>query len=98
MNLELILLKKRDLHPGNVLYSHIPQIGDLGLGILQSEANDIKDIKGGMPYMAPELLNGRGSYSQATEVYAFGMIMWEIVSGENSFREPDQIGKAEEGR
>src|SRR2546421_11858141 len=40
-----------------------------------------------MPYLAPELLSGRGSYSQATDVYAFGIIMWEISSYEKPFLE-----------
>src|SRR5947209_28174 len=39
-----------------------------------------------MPYMAPELFKG-GSYSQATDVYAFGMIMWEISSQERPFHD-----------
>ena len=80
-------MKKRDLHPGNVLCSDGYVIGDLGLCVLQSETNDIKDIVGVMPYLAPELLSGRGSYSQATDVYAFGMIMWEISSHEKPFLE-----------
>ena len=37
-----------------------------------------------MPYIAPELFNG-GVYSQASDVYAFGIIMWEISSGEKPF-------------
>ena len=52
-------------------------IGDLGLSVLKSEAGDIKDIKGVMPYLAPELLSGRGSFSQTTDVYALGIIMWK---------------------
>jgi len=80
-------LKKRDLHPGNVLISNTAFIGDLGLSVLQSESGNIKEIQGVMPYLAPELLSGRGSYSYATDIYAFGMIMWEISSGEKPFYE-----------
>src|SRR5581483_2277965 len=40
-----------------------------------------------MPYLAPELLTRRGSYSKATDVYAFGIIMWEISSQEKPFQE-----------
>src|SRR5579863_6984169 len=40
-----------------------------------------------MPYLAPELLSGCGSYSQATDAYAFGIIMWEISSGETPFHD-----------
>ena len=61
-------LKKRDLHPGNILYSSHCQISDLGLSILKSEAGSIKGIKGVMSYLAPELLSGRGLYSQTTDM------------------------------
>ena len=41
---------------------------------------------GVFPYMAPELFNG-GAYSQEADVYAFGMIMWEVTSREKPFLE-----------
>src|SRR2546421_13093287 len=84
--LQLIHFEKRDLHPGNILYHTFPIIGDLGLSILQSEASDITNIVGVMPYIAPELF-GSGSYPQATDVYAFGIILWEISSGEKALHE-----------
>ncbi len=80
-------LEKRDLHPGNVLCRDYFQIVDLGLSVLESEASNINEIAGVMPYLAPELLSGRGSYSQATDIYAFGIIMWEINSTEKPFHE-----------
>ncbi|CAG8542678.1 9707_t:CDS:2 [Racocetra fulgida] len=49
-------------------------INDLGLCISQSKANEIKEIMGVMPYVAPELFKG-GKYSIATDVYAFGILM-----------------------
>ena len=56
---------------------------------MESESDGIKEITGVMPYLAPELLSGCGSYSQATDVYAIGIILWEISSGENPFGEVD---------
>src|SRR6266516_5415525 len=64
-------------------------IGDLGLSILKSEASNIDEIMGVMTYLAPELLNSHSSYSQATDVYAFGIVMWEISSHEKPFGEVD---------
>ncbi len=83
-----LLFEKRDLHPGNVLVDYFTDcsIGDLGLSVLKSEASHINEIKGVMPYLAPELFNG-GSYSQATDIYAFSIIMWEISSGEKPFHD-----------
>ena len=54
---------------------------------MKSEASDIKDIKGVMSYLAPELLNGCGSYSQETDIYAFGIIMWEVSSEQRPFHQ-----------
>ncbi len=61
------------------------RIVDLGLSISLLEAGSIKDINGVVPYVAPELFNSSDSYSQATDVYAFGIIMWGISSGEDPF-------------
>ena len=61
-------------------------VRDLGLCILKSESGGIKDIMGVMPYVAPELFIGN-AYSQASDIYAFGIIMWEISSSEKPFLE-----------
>src|SRR6266487_3229405 len=67
------------MHNGDAFY-----IGDLGLSILKTQADNFKNITGVMPYVAPELFNG-SAYSQASDVYAFGIIMWEISSNEKPF-------------
>ncbi|RHZ80434.1 hypothetical protein Glove_136g13 [Diversispora epigaea] len=36
-------------------------------------------IRGHPPYMAPETLN-RGEYTQASDIYSFGMIMYEVFT------------------
>src|SRR6185369_8241029 len=41
---------------------------------------------GVMPFIAPELFND-GVYSKVSDVYAFGILMWEISSGEEPFLE-----------
>jgi len=70
-----------------VLFGEEICISDLGLSILESEADDLKETIGVIPYMAPELLSSGKytKYSKATDIYAFGMIMWEITSGEMPF-------------
>ena len=37
-------------------------------------------------WMAPEILAGK-SYSASTDVYSFGIVMWEIASQEDPWRE-----------
>src|SRR2546423_12614818 len=55
---------KTNLHPGNMLlYSckqggYLPEIGDFGLSVPESQAGNIEDIEGVLPFIAPEILNG----------------------------------------
>ncbi|CAG8817194.1 3837_t:CDS:1, partial [Cetraspora pellucida] len=74
-----------DLHSGNILQDllHNAYITDLGL----STSSDIKQdgkIHGVMPYVAPEVLIGQ-QFTQAADIYSFGVIMTEISSGKKAF-------------
>ncbi|RHZ79207.1 hypothetical protein Glove_151g115 [Diversispora epigaea] len=77
----------RDFHPGNILLSELNDpmmISDYGLSKL-IEANphnpEQKNVVGVLPYIAPEVLNGDEEYTKAADVYSFGIIAYEIVTG-----------------
>ncbi|RHZ75195.1 hypothetical protein Glove_217g60 [Diversispora epigaea] len=75
-------LMHKDLHSGNVVNETkiSSYITDFGLckpvPVLQ---NDEQKIYGVIPYMAPETLNS-GEYTQASDIYSFGMIMLEVFT------------------
>ncbi|CAG8591572.1 5742_t:CDS:2 [Paraglomus brasilianum] len=78
----------KDFHSGNVLWTHDNYqnyelcISDLGLS---GPANDKDDkVTGVVPYMAPEILQGQPK-STASDIYAFGIVMWEFSSGQPAF-------------
>jgi serine/threonine protein kinase len=83
-----------DIHSGNILsksWSDVQTdvstvISDFGLSrnIINQSANPSNGSYGIIPYMAPELLRGQ-AHSKASDVYALGMIMWELSSGEPPF-------------
>src|SRR5207247_730547 len=79
-----------DLHSGNILSHSIrrSQIGDLGL--CQQQVVDKKDnpnkIFGVIPYMAPEVLSKK-PYTKESDIYSFGMIMWEFTTGKKPFHD-----------
>ncbi|RHZ79135.1 hypothetical protein Glove_151g121 [Diversispora epigaea] len=76
----------RNFHPGNILLSDFndPMISGYGLSKL-IEANphnpEKKNIVGVLPYIAPEVLNGDEEYTKAADVYSFGIVAYEIVTG-----------------
>src|SRR5437016_5519321 len=71
----------RDFHSGNILHSYtiVYQITDLGLCKPADEKTD-KNVYGVLPYVAPEVLRGK-EYTQASDVYGFGIIIYEIFNG-----------------
>ena len=74
----------RDLKPANVMIDGDGnvRITDFGLAVA---AGDIKASRAGTPqYMAPELLTG-GAPSVKTDIYALGLILFEMFTGKRAF-------------
>jgi serine/threonine protein kinase len=58
-----------------------PVITDLGLALVHNrKARSLNGSYGVIPYMAPEILQGE-PHSKASDIYALGMIMWELSAG-----------------
>ncbi len=79
----------RDFHSGNILYENEFDvvISDLGISkssIKTTNDDDDNEIYGIISYMAPEILQ-RKEYTTASDIYSFGMIMWELMTGRNPF-------------
>ena len=74
----------KDLHSGNILRAFDTcYITDLGL-CKPADDQDEKKIHGVLPYVAPEVLRGK-KYTQATDIYSFGILAYEILSVQLSF-------------
>ena len=78
------------MHSGNI-FSHdiwTSLIGDLGLcqQVVDKKDNSNK-IYGVIPYVAPEVLSQEKSYTKESDIYSFGMIMWEHTSGKKPFHD-----------
>ncbi|RIB13924.1 kinase-like domain-containing protein [Gigaspora rosea] len=77
-----------DFHSGNILQDQSTSentqsyIADLGLS---NENVSGDEIYGVMPYVAPEVLSGKQQFTQAADIYGFGIIMTEMSTGQRPF-------------
>jgi serine/threonine protein kinase len=74
-------LVHQDFHSGNILQLKYNSslITDLGLCKPADEKSE-KNVYGVLPYVAPEVLRGK-EYTQASDIYAFGIIIYEVIGG-----------------
>ena len=76
-----------DIKPGNIFLKKVGEIeqikiGDFGMAMLKKGTNKLrsKDIKGFTPlYSAPEQKNRKGTYNEKIDIYACGLILYELI-------------------
>ncbi|KAF0414353.1 kinase-like domain-containing protein [Gigaspora margarita] len=74
---------------GNIFQDNLynAYIGDLEFATAVNKTLDTKSrIYGVLQYIAPEVLRGK-SFTKASDIYSFGIIMWEISSGRAIYSE-----------
>src|SRR5436190_14292188 len=77
----------RDLKPENIMLTPAGELKVMDFGISRSYAEDVTSTGGilGTPaYMAPEQAEGK-PVDQRTDIYAFGLILYEMFTGEAAF-------------
>ncbi|XP_030499887.2 uncharacterized protein LOC115715197 isoform X1 [Cannabis sativa] len=75
-----LLVNLRDPH------RPICKVGDFGLSRIKRNTLVSGGVRGTLPWMAPELLNGSSSrVSEKVDVFSFGISMWEILTGEEPY-------------
>ena len=86
----------RDLKPGNILMDDYlcPKIADFGLSKIQHSNQDsltiesTLEVKGSPAYISPEVWKNQ-KYTKASDVYSFGIIVYEIMTVNEPYTESD---------
>jgi serine/threonine protein kinase len=87
----------RDLKPGNILVLDTPsgwhaKVLDFGLAIQRDLSAGAPELAGTLAYLAPEIILGAPP-SEASDLYALGMIAFEVLSGgRHPLREAERAG------
>ncbi|KAG8370872.1 hypothetical protein BUALT_Bualt13G0028500 [Buddleja alternifolia] len=64
----------------------ICKVGDFGLSKIKRNTLVSGGVRGTLPWMAPELLNGSTTrVSEKVDVFSFGIALWEILTGEEPY-------------
>jgi serine/threonine protein kinase len=96
-----------DLKPQNVLLKtaaadrrgYVCKLADFGLSrmLQETETHVNTGSYGTVTHAAPELLS-EGRLTKSSDVFAFGMLLWELVTGQRLFRDMHhmQVGAGSE--
>ncbi|KAL2235724.1 UNVERIFIED_CONTAM: putative serine/threonine-protein kinase SIS8 [Sesamum indicum] len=64
----------------------ICKVGDFGLSKIKRNTLVSGGVRGTLPWMAPELLNGSSNkVSENVDVFTFGIVLWEILTWEEPY-------------
>ena len=78
----------RDLKPGNVLIDNSGQVRITDFGIAISQSQPVSHSLTGTPaYMAPEQRTMGATLSPQTDIYALGLVLYELLVGQHPFRQ-----------
>lgn len=85
----------RDLKPENVLIDQAfhMKIADFGIACEEVHCDPFADDPGTYRWMAPEMIRHK-PYGRKVDVYSFGLILWEMVSGSIPYEDMTPIQAA----
>lgn len=79
----------RDIKPGNLLItrSNVIKVTDFGLAKIQGDTTLTSEgqFVGTVAYSSPEQLRAAGEVTKASDVYSFGTVMYQMLTGKQAF-------------
>lgn len=82
----------RDIKPENILINPqgILKITDFGLTRVYLSPSEARTVVGTFPYMSPEQCLGLGVIDTRSDIYSFGVVLYEMLTGKLPFLSDDK--------
>jgi serine/threonine protein kinase len=85
----------RDLSPSNVMISHSGEVRILDFGIAKAAASTEQTragaLRGKFAYMSPEQIRAEGALDRRSDLFALGVLLYELLTGKPLFRRDNMI-------
>jgi serine/threonine-protein kinase len=89
-NGQLLGLVHRDVTPHNlfITYDGYTKVVDFGIAKVADRLSETRagTLKGKLAYMSPEQVRGQDDVDRTTDVFALGVVLWELTTGHRLFR------------
>ncbi|HSI05942.1 MAG TPA: serine/threonine-protein kinase [Myxococcota bacterium] len=83
----------RDVSPQNVMLTYDGAVKVIDFGIARARdrggSTEVGTMKGKPAYMAPEQIDARGMVDRRTDLWALGVVLWELATGRRLFAGTD---------
>lgn len=89
-NGQFLNLVHRDVTPHNlfVTYDGYTKVVDFGIAKVADRLSETRagTLKGKLAYMSPEQVRGQEDVDRTTDLFALGVVLWELTTGHRLFR------------
>ncbi len=87
----------QDISPGNIMLNRLGEIKIIDFGLASTRQHQQKNldhknevlVQGKLTYLAPEQVNGSQGFDQRVDLFALGLVFYEVLTGQRLFKEQE---------
>lgn len=97
---EALNIVHQDVSPSNIMITRTGEVKliDFGMsGVRQRRSKNVREVlvQGKIGYLAPEQVDGSGEVDRRTDIFALGIILYELLTGDRFIKAEDPVEAVE---